>query len=779
MKRIRLTLAALTAAAMITAAFASSASAETIFTYDHTVGEGQVYPVGIAVDSTGNIWTASGGDVRKFNPQGELKLQFSVPSPKDIKIDSKGNIWVSSESEDKLLEFNSEGKAIGSIGECCYGNGQFFIPGRFTIDSKGNFWVIDNGNNRVQQFNASGKYVSKFELPEGEGAGQFFYANGITTDSAGNLWIIDWAYEGGRIEEFSTAGKYLGQVGEGFLAGPDGDPAFDSEGFLWVVDANHYRVAKFNTALPANGPVQAFGTKGSGAGQFVNPISLAFDSLGAIWVGDEKRLEKWSSIARTKLTEMPVTEPFDGGTTSKANFSANWGKLGWAAEKGSDETTGWRPVAAFSSVAGAYLNSTITDTGGGTAVVATMAVNPGAQAERYFSAWLDASGSAGTREGYELRFTEVSSNVYNVTLSKWKGGTQTVLTSKSSYGFVNGNSFALVDEGGKVSAWTKTGSEFTQILTANDATFASGNAGIEGSGNITRLTNFKAGKIGGPPNTTITGGSAGKVTPDVAFAFSSDESGSSFECALDAGAYSACTSPKSYEGLSEGSHTFKVRAVKNGETDPTPAERTVEVKTTAKAVSGIAILDEFGRSENPLATGKWTKTSWAEEIGASWLGEYHGFGANGEQLAGAYWNSKSFSDASAGLLVSATVGTGSIEAGEYTSLWLDMPSPGSARSGYEARFTGTNGTESAYKVEIAKWVSGTRTVLASKEGFSLPVNTTFVLTETGGKLTLWTGTSSFTRVLSAYDSTYSSGYAGIEVYRGYGSAYNFRAGNVQ
>jgi NHL repeat len=774
MKRIRLTFAALAATAMIIAAFASSASAETTFAYDHTIGEGQVYPQGTTVDSAGNIWTSSAGDVRKFNPQGELKLQFNVPSPKDIKIDAKGNIWVSSEGEDKILEFNAEGKSIGSIGECCYGNGQFFIPGRFTIDSKGNFWVIDNGNNRVQQFNSEGKYVSKFELPEGEGAGQFTYPEGIATDSAGNVWIIDWRYEGGRIEEFSSAGKYLGQVGEGFLAGPSGDPAFDSEGFLWVVDGNHYRVAKFNTALPKNGPVQTFGVKGSGAGQFVNPLSLAFDSAGAIWVGDEHRIEKWSSAVSKELLEMPVTEPFDGGTTSKANFSANWSKLEWASEKGDDETTGWRPVGAYPTVAGAFLNSTLTDTGSGTAVVATMAASPGVK-EREISVWLDAS-SAG-REGYQLEFYYTSLNVYTVNLRKWKGGTPTTLASKSSYGFVNGNSLALVDEGGKVSAWTKTGSEFTQLLTASDATFASGNAGIEGVGINTRLTNFKAGKL--PPNTTITGASNGKVTPDVAFTFNSNEGGSSFECALDAGAYAACSSPMSYEGLAEGSHTFKVRAVNGGAVDPTPAERTVEVREVAKAVSSVFVLDGFERSELPLATPHWTKTSWAGEIGASWTGSWHGYGANGSTLAGAYWNGTSFNDASAGLLVSATVGTGSTPAGQYMALWLDMPSPGSARSGYEARFTGTNGSESAYKVELSKWVSGTRTVLGTKEGFSLPVNTTFVLTETGGKLTLWTGTSSFSRVLSAYDSTYSSGYAGIEVYQGSGTAYNFRAGNVK
>jgi hypothetical protein len=77
--------------------------------------------------------------------------------------------------------------------------------------------------------------------------------------------------------------------------------------------------------------------------------------------------------------------------------------------------------------------------------------------------------------------------------ASWVGGTQAVLATKTSYAFANGNSLALVDQGSTVSAWTKTGSEFTQLLSASDSTYSGGQAAPEGAGNITRLTNFKAG----------------------------------------------------------------------------------------------------------------------------------------------------------------------------------------------------------------------------------------------------------------------------------------------
>jgi len=200
-----------------------------------------------------------------------------------------------------------------------------------------------------------------------------------------------------------------------------------------------------------------------------------------------------------------------------------------------------------------------------------------------------------------------------------------------------------------------------------------------------------------------------------------------------------------------------------------------------KAIPRIPVLDALGRQEVPLASGKWTKTSWTTEIGGSWRAPWHGYGATLSHRAGAFWNHGAFSDSNGPVAVAATLGSGptkEVWSNEFLSLWLDITNPGRTRSGYEVRFKGADHKFNDYTVELSRWVSGHRTVLAKRRKVSLPVNTTFALSETAGSLVVWTGTSTLTPILSTTDSTYGGGYVGIEANRGEGTAYNFRAGNV-
>ena len=83
-----------------------------------------------------------------------------------------------------------------------------------------------------------------------------------------------------------------------------------------------------------------------------------------------------------------------------------------------------------------------------------------------------------------------------------------------------------------------------------------------------------------PPETNIDSGPSGTGGSDsAAFALYASEGGPVFECSLDGTPYAACASPESYANLSNGAHTFEVRA-KDGavNTDATLASRTWTVQ---------------------------------------------------------------------------------------------------------------------------------------------------------------------------------------------------------
>ncbi|MBE2252462.1 MAG: hypothetical protein IAE78_23215, partial [Myxococcus sp.] len=83
-------------------------------------------------------------------------------------------------------------------------------------------------------------------------------------------------------------------------------------------------------------------------------------------------------------------------------------------------------------------------------------------------------------------------------------------------------------------------------------------------------------------DTTIASGPPSLSSSSTAtFVFTSNKSGASFECDLDAMGFSACGNPATFVGLSDGPHNLRVRAVRGAEVDPTPASASWTIDTVA------------------------------------------------------------------------------------------------------------------------------------------------------------------------------------------------------
>lgn len=203
----------------------------------------------------------------------------------------------------------------------------------------------------------------------------------------------------------------------------------------------------------------------------------------------------------------------------------------------------------------------------------------------------------------------------------------------------------------------------------------------------------------------------------------------------------------------------------------------------ATALAGLTTLDAFGTAQSPLSSGgRWSRLAWAANIG-----QVAGSGTTGgwtpsngyPVVSGAYWNPASFADAGRGVAVAGTLSAAPDLPGRSFSAWLDMAQPGSARSGYELRFTyaAEEEGENLYDVTLSKWVSGARTVLASLNDYTFRAQSSFALADKGGTVHAWVDAGSgYRQLLSASDATFGRGYVGIEGVGNMTRVRQFRAG---
>jgi hypothetical protein len=93
-----------------------------------------------------------------------------------------------------------------------------------------------------------------------------------------------------------------------------------------------------------------------------------------------------------------------------------------------------------------------------------------------------------------------------------------------------------------------------------------------------------------PPDTTITSGPSGpSPTARNTFTFTASELGSTFECKVDRDPWTSCESPYETDSLTQGAHTFSVRAIDaDGNTDPTPASATFVIDRSITGANAAA-----------------------------------------------------------------------------------------------------------------------------------------------------------------------------------------------
>ena len=211
-----------------------------------------------------------------------VKVIPNVHSPWGIATNSKGHIVVAERGGSCISVFTPEGVKIQSFGRKGTAPGEFIDPFGITVDRDDNIIVMDSSNNRIQKFTSEGKFLTAVGT-KGSGPLQFTCPTGVGINTTNSKLYIAEDGPNHRIQILNkdmTLSSCFGRNGRsenGHFNNPLG-VAFDSTGNLYVADCYNYRVQVFT---PEGKFLRKFGVSDEHGSK---PYSIAIDSKDTVYI---------------------------------------------------------------------------------------------------------------------------------------------------------------------------------------------------------------------------------------------------------------------------------------------------------------------------------------------------------------------------------------------------------------------------------------------------------------------------------------------------------------
>lgn len=249
------------------------------------------FPIGLALDSTGNLYIADTYNhrIRKVSPQGTLSTFAGT-----------GDAYGSCADGGRYS--GDGGPATNALLNC---------PNGVVVDQAGIVYIADTGNYVIRKVTPDG-IISTFagtgtpgySGDGGQGANAQFTPSALAMDTLGDLYISDGDAQvirkiapGGVITTVAGTGikGYTGDGGQAIsaqLCYPEGI-ALDKAGNLFIADSGNGVIRKVDasgliTTIAGDGPLTP--TLGDGGpatkAEFQNPVAVAVDAAGNLFIAD-------------------------------------------------------------------------------------------------------------------------------------------------------------------------------------------------------------------------------------------------------------------------------------------------------------------------------------------------------------------------------------------------------------------------------------------------------------------------------------------------------------
>lgn len=295
------------------------------------------YPLGVAIDATGNIYLADESNhvIRKVTPAGAVSTLAGTAglsgnadgngtaarfkSPSGLAVDSSGNLYVADTLNNTIRKITAAGDVTtvagtAGIAGTTDGTGaaaRFNAPQALAVTATYLF-IADTGNHTIRRLTLSSNAVTTFAGSGGKAgsvdgtgtAARLNFPCGIVADSQNRVWVADSGNN--TIRAITSTGAVTTLAGLPGSAGaadgtgtaarfnePSGIALFSTQGVadLYVLDTENHSLRKVTTAGEVTTLAGLPGTAGSSDGiasaaRFRLPSGLAINAAGTAAIAD-------------------------------------------------------------------------------------------------------------------------------------------------------------------------------------------------------------------------------------------------------------------------------------------------------------------------------------------------------------------------------------------------------------------------------------------------------------------------------------------------------------